>query len=111
MSKEDVFKSNQYSCRSGSGVRAVFEELKETCLIDGQYHTDFIGSFFQVVLKDLQTARVFVESFPFYPDVLQISNLLYKKHQEQQHQQKKCSSSHAACSSVSLTSTSYVRRN
>jgi len=77
-SKEDVFKSNLNSCRSGGAVRQIFEELRDTCLTDGQYHTDFIASFFQLVLGDLQTARVFVESYPYYPDVLQISNLVYK---------------------------------
>lgn len=79
MSKEDVFKSNVNSCNSASRVRGIFEELRDTCLTDCQYHMDFIASFFQTVLNEVQAARVYVESFPHYPDVLQISNLVHNK--------------------------------
>ena len=107
MSKDDIVKSNLVSCRSGAGVRDIFEELRETCLTDGQYHTDFIASFFQQVLEDLQTARVFVESFPYYPDVLQISNLVYKKHQELRHNE--ASKAPSASTASVLTQSSITR--
>lgn len=104
MSKEDVFKSNVWSCRSHSGVMQVFEELRDTCLNDCQFHTDFIASFFQLVLDDLQTARVFVESFPYYPDVLQIANLVYKKHEEE-HQGEPPKTKSQSSSNTSLMTT------
>lgn len=70
---------------------------------DCQYHTDFIAAFFQIILEDLQTARVFVESFPYYPDVLQMANLVYKKHQEER--QKEPSNPNSQSSNASLMTT------
>lgn len=78
--KNETLKSNVWSCRGGTGVRQVLEELKDASCADSQQHTDFIGSFFFSILDEIQGARAYVESYPFYPDVLQMANLLYKKH-------------------------------
>ena len=82
----------------------VFEELRDTCLSDCQFHTDFIASFFQLILDDLQKARVFVESYPYYPDVLQIANLVYKKHEEQRQGEPPKTKSQSSSTSLMTTS-------
>eukprot|EP00210_Caulerpa_lentillifera_P008811 g8407.t1 len=79
--KTEAFGSNSMSCKLGKTVREAIENLKDTIFTDGQHHTDFIASFFQLVLKDIQTARVFVQSYPYYPDVLMLANLVHEKYQ------------------------------
>eukprot|EP00803_Ostreobium_quekettii_P004860 evm.model.scf_1030EXC.2 EVM.evm.TU.scf_1030EXC.2 scf_1030EXC:10030-17223(+) len=66
----------QSTCSASLKVAEIVEELRDSLHRETQYHYDFISSFFQNVVDDMQAAHLCVQSYPYYPDILVISNIL-----------------------------------
>eukprot|EP00210_Caulerpa_lentillifera_P006627 g6332.t1 len=102
--RDSVLKSNSMSCKLGKDIREAIEGFQLTISTDVQHHNDFIASIFQFVMEDVQIARVFVQSYPNYPDLLILANLVYEKHQRMSSQNKSASFDAHAAGPLSLTS-------
>lgn len=54
------------------------EKLKENIVKEHNIHMEFIIFMFKTVMGRLMTARAMIASYPYYPDPLAISNVLYE---------------------------------
>ncbi|GMH43217.1 hypothetical protein BSKO_11139 [Bryopsis sp. KO-2023] len=67
------------TCQKSIELTSVMERLRDTIHREHLCHADFIGGFFRNILRKEQRARIYVQSYPFYPDVLYIANLVWQK--------------------------------
>lgn len=54
------------------------DKLKENIVKEHNSHMEFVVFMFKSVMGVLQTARAMVASYPYYPDPLAISNIVYE---------------------------------
>lgn len=69
----------QVTCGVSAKISEIVEDLRDSLHREMQYHYDYINTFFCEVLDHKQVARAFVHSYPYYPDILAMSNICAQK--------------------------------